>query len=1109
MSDFNIEESFSRATISRAKLIVFGNQATLEPHPRPDERGYIEGQVQGTARSPYKVIVYLDDDELYTVCTCPVMGQCKHGAAVFMLWQSSQHAEKIENDSKNLPLRMQQLAKQVGHDRDVMAWVSNLVNALEPASEPSRPASPQSTEIIYELSSVITNSGPTLGVRVLKAGLLASGHFGKGRLHDLEDYYGLYDSEIKESDAVILDLLGTCVDRYGYIFNHKAKGTVGLNSQMGAYLLSQMLHTGRLFWGDEREVAIGIGPAKEANIVWNSTGGKAALVQMSTNLHEAGNVFISNTTPMWYVDPYRMMAGVIDSEHSAALLMAASESPQLPAKAAQALSNVLVSQAKNAAIPLPAEPSIVFVDQPLVCRIKVYSADGSPRVDQWTVKILMCYAEHEFHVDLQPASDVSSLTLPDGTETEVLRDHSSEYRQYQFFRRRVSGFEPVYAKNPAVFSIADHQPLARTDEERYRSFDRLFDAFDSLSAEGFDITVEAPVSLTAETVSDFDFDLQPVDNAWFDLGLQLNHEGNQYNLLPLVLNWLAEGDPESPLMLTAIDGRRLSVPPEMVRPVADTLLELYDDSSEQVKVSRARAVSLSRLSEEVDRAGGTSQWLGDETLIALAKKIESISQDQQTLLKKAKAPRTLKAELRPYQLTGMAWMSFLHDAGLCGVLADDMGLGKTIQTLAYILSLKQRRKLAGPCLIVAPTSVVHNWAREAQRFAPILRTRVWHGAERHDEPLADSDAMLVVTSYALALRDEVVLAGHGFAIMVLDEAQTIKNPSAKITQCLKRMPIQQRFCLTGTPLENHLGELWSLFDFLMPGMLGPQKRFSQHFRTPIEKHGDSDRQRRLNNAIGPFLLRRRKQSVAAELPPKTEVIRNIKLEGDQARLYETIRVGMEKRVRKLLQEKGVAKSHIQMLDALLKLRQSCCHPQLVKLDSAAKVKTSAKTDYVLAMIEELVAEGRKIILFSQFTQMLDILEREIAQRKIGYVKLTGKTRKRQEAVDAFQNGSVPLFLISLKAGGTGLNLTAADTVIHYDPWWNPAVENQATDRAHRIGQNKAVFVYKLIADNTVEDKIVAMQARKQALADATVDSGDANPVKSLSAEDILSLFAED
>ena len=381
--------------------------------------------------------------------------------------------------------------------------------------------------------------------------------------------------------------------------------------------------------------------------------------------------------------------------------------------------------------------------------------------------------------------------------------------------------------------------------------------------------------------------------------------------------------------------------------------------------------------------------------------------------------------------------------------------------------------------------------------------------DRHDEPLAGSDALLVVTSYALALRDHDMLAAHGFVLLVLDEAQTIKNPSAKITQSLKRMPVQQRICLTGTPLENHLGELWSLFDFLMPGLLGPQKRFSQHFRTPIEKHGDADRQKRLNNAIAPFLLRRRKQHVAAELPAKTEIIEKIELDSDQARLYETIRVGMEKRVRKLLQERGVAKSHIQMLDALLKLRQSCCHPDLVKLDSARRVKGSAKTDHVLVMIDELVAEGRKIILFSQFTQMLDILEREVRARDIRYVKLTGKTRKRDEAIDAFQSGDVPLFLISLKAGGTGLNLTAADTVIHYDPWWNPAVENQATDRAHRIGQDKPVFVYKLIANNTVEDKIVAMQARKKALADATVERGDANPVKALSAEDILSLFADD
>jgi len=255
------------------------------------------------------------------------------------------------------------------------------------------------------------------------------------------------------------------------------------------------------------------------------------------------------------------------------------------------------------------------------------------------------------------------------------------------------------------------------------------------------------------------------------------------------------------------------------------------------------------------------------------------------------------------------------------------------------------------------------------------------------------------------------------------------------------------------------------------------------------------------------MLRRRKENVAAELPVKTEIIQKISLEPAQAKLYESIRLSMEKRVRKLLRERGVARSQIQVLDALLKLRQTCCHPSLIKLPSARNINKSAKTTHALSMIQELIAEGRKIILFSQFTEMLGLLETELKSLGIDYVKLTGQTRKRTQVIDAYQKGDVPLFLISLKAGGTGLNLTAADTVIHYDPWWNPAVERQATDRAHRIGQNKPVFVYKLIIKDSVEEKILAMQQRKQSLSDATVEQKDSGTVKNMNAEDILNLFS--
>jgi SNF2 family DNA or RNA helicase len=308
-------------------------------------------------------------------------------------------------------------------------------------------------------------------------------------------------------------------------------------------------------------------------------------------------------------------------------------------------------------------------------------------------------------------------------------------------------------------------------------------------------------------------------------------------------------------------------------------------------------------------------------------------------------------------------------------------------------------------------------------------------------------------------------------------------------------------------MENHLGELWALFDFLMPGFLGDAQRFRRHWRTPIEQHNDPERRQRLARRVAPFLLRRRKQDVLTELPPKTEIVRSVALADDQAALYEGIRLSMEKRVRSAISAQGLARSQITILDALLKLRQACCDPRLLKLPAAERVRGSAKLELLMDLLPEQLEEGRRILLFSQFTSMLGLIEPELDARGIAYAKLTGRTRKRDEVIERFRGGEVDLFLISLKAGGLGLNLVEADTVILYDPWWNPAVEAQAADRAHRIGQDKPVFVYKLLTEQTVEERMLAMQQHKRALADGIYRPGAADGGPAFSAEDIAELFA--
>ncbi|MFC4992291.1 DEAD/DEAH box helicase [Rubritalea tangerina] len=319
---------------------------------------------------------------------------------------------------------------------------------------------------------------------------------------------------------------------------------------------------------------------------------------------------------------------------------------------------------------------------------------------------------------------------------------------------------------------------------------------------------------------------------------------------------------------------------------------------------------------------------------------------------------------------------------------------------------------------------------------------------------------------------------------MLDESQYIKNTAAKTTKTANEIKANHRLCLSGTPMENHLGELWSTFNFLMPGLLQNQKNFNTTFRHPIEKHGDTSRQTSLNRRVGPLMLRRTKDVVAKELPPKTIIPHFVQLTDAQTNLYESVRATMDKRVRDAIRQQGLNKSHILILDALLKLRQICCHPKLLKIKAAQEVIDSAKLDYLTNLLNTLIEEERKILLFSQFTTMLDLIESHLKKQNIPFVKITGSTKDRSTPVEQFQSGTIPVFLISLKAGGTGLNLTAADTVIHYDPWWNPAAENQATDRAYRIGQKKPVFVHKLICQGTIEEHIQKLQEKKAKLVES-------------------------
>ena len=467
----------------------------------------------------------------------------------------------------------------------------------------------------------------------------------------------------------------------------------------------------------------------------------------------------------------------------------------------------------------------------------------------------------------------------------------------------------------------------------------------------------------------------------------------------------------------------------------------------------------------------------------------------------------LEDVLRPYQKQGVAWLGFLRENKFGGILADEMGLGKTLQTLAFLHSCHTNKKLAGPVLIVCPTSLVFNWLAEAKKFTPTLKVIALHGTGRHSrfEDIAKSD--LVITSYALIRRDAEKYREMEFDTLVLDEAQHIKNHQTQNSQAVKAVKADYRVVLTGTPMENSVLDLWSILDFLMPGYLGSATDFKERYEQPITRDKDEAVQARLGRRLRPFILRRLKTEVAKDLPAKLEQISYCELTDDQLEIYKQVLAVSRKEVMDAVGANGVAKSKMIVLNALLRLRQICCDLRLLKMENAEFTDdSSGKVAMFGELLEQAIDGGHRVLVFSQFTTMLALLKDKLTAEKIEYCYLDGSTTNRGAVVEKFQgNAKIPVFLISLKAGGVGLTLTGADTVIHFDPWWNPAVEDQATDRAHRIGQTRVVTSYKLIARGTIEEKILALQQKKRAIIKATL-GGEETLADNLTWEEIQGLF---
>ncbi len=1084
LADFPVQ--FDGGTQQRGRAYAAQGRVRVKRVERAPGEIHVEAEVQGTREHPYEVDLWLEVDqagaivEVDNVCMCPVQENCKHVVAVMLslgevagIGGAAGHAN-VPQDGQVYP-------------EPSVATLDWLGSLDQPATQ-EPPATKVRARLVYLLRP---GSPPSLSLG--KSRPLKKGGFGKPAAYRPQPYdLGSARSHrdfILDEDIAALRLFLALQAGGGYFYD----AAVDLGGETGALLLRLALRTGRLYLDGMDDSPLASAEPRPLNLVWSHNA--AGLQQLVCDLPPGLQMI--PTTPPSYLDTGALVVGDLVSDLSASLLQQLMAAPPLNEADAPLVRQHLAQLAdeRRLALPLPDAPEAV--------------AAGTP-----SARLLLTQGRFR-HMSLNRLHDDLALAVAYFDYPQGLTVVAAE-RPSPFIRQRAGGKWQTLQRDLATEShiwqslqgagleswqrsLGGCQRLAgtedglmplRNDAVGWLSF--LNDGLPALERQGISVVFAEDFPYCVAQAEDWFVAVEEsVGTDWFDLDLGVRVDGERVSLVPPLLRLLREqpdllgvvrGLDDSQTFPVALDARRiLPVPAGRLKAWLLPLLEFLDEG--RPRVARHNAATLAGLDDL------PTQWIGGEELRALGRRLRDFS----GMTHCAPAPG-FTATLRPYQQIGLDWLQFLREYGLAGILADDMGLGKTVQTLAHLHLEKASGRADRPSLVVATTSLMANWRDEAAQFAPDLKVLILHGKDRADLFGQIAAADLVLTTYPLLVRDRETLVAHDYHLLVMDEAQFIKNPKAQSHQVARSLRARHRLSLTGTPLENHLGELWAQFDFLLPGLLGNAKRFTQVFRTPIEKLGDEEMRVRLGERVRPFLLRRTKEQVLKDLPPRTEMVRWVEIEGGQRDLYESLRVAFDRKLRVVLTEQGVGRSQIMIFDALLKLRQICCDPRLLKLPAAeALVKKghahSAKLATLMEMLDELLDEGRKVLLFSQFTSMLALIEPELEKRGIMYAKLTGQTRDRETPISDFQQGRVPLFLISLKAGGTGLNLTAADTVIHYDPWWNPAVEEQATARAHRIGQDKPVFVYKLMTQGTVEEKILALQNRKRGLADQLLKKG--------------------
>ncbi|MBB1470165.1 DEAD/DEAH box helicase [Pseudoalteromonas sp. SG41-5] len=831
------------------------------------------------------------------------------------------------------------------------------------------------------------------------------------------------------------DLLETDFRLYSWIRSQNALGNLELRGQWGFNALQQLIASQRLFFGRSRQ-SIKADSAEDLSFSWSH---KKDLIQLNVSLTGKQSWFLLKTTPPTYLDTESLRIGRLRTPLSGEEVAHIKAIPAIHTANFDRVYKQLAANFGDGVI-----PHYQSSERKKIKRVADTCAvvDVSNSNNQLKLTLTFNYQDGNYAPNSAPAN-ILNASLENTVITELTNlgfELCKGALQNEFVFNKQSVIHQHWFK---------YEVLPKLRQRGWKVTDKKLVIKKSITNVSLDVKRGKGHQIVSKIM---------ISNA--KAATVLANDNIEFQSL----------NRQSELFYYYANGKQFGV---ITKPAFDTLTD-FKDRFEFIKTRDELLIPLSFL-VHLMKMSCFAVNLVDDSLESYLAELDAPA-TATTVLHGLNAG----VRLREYQQQGVQWLQFLKRHQLGGILADDMGLGKTLQVIAFLANARQREQ-AGPTLIVCPTSLVSNWQNEMAKFASSIKVTTLFGSARIEQLQHLAQADCILTTYPLLKRDIAYYSPLYFENIILDEAQYIKNDSAQVSRLVKRLNAQFNLCLSGTPIENNLFELKSLLDFAMPSLLGSQAHFKQHFQTPIERDADSDRAKELKSLILPFILRRTKVEVAQELPPKTELIKEFEFEAQQKDIYQSITDSLEEKMVDLFASQGAQKSKLAFLEALLKLRQICCHPRLIDEHTSAR---SAKLDWLSSHLPVMLSEGRNIIIFSQFTSALDIIAQQLASLEINYSLLTGQTRHRDKVIEEFTSGQTSVFLISLKAGGTGLNLTQADTVIHFDPWWNPAVEKQATDRAYRIGQTNPVFVYKLIMANSIEQKVFKMQQHKQALVDA-------------------------